>query len=285
MQQLINITTDGQGSSVVSARELYHFLEVKQQFADWIKSRIIKYGFREGEDYVEAPKNLDAGIVSENSEKPADEGISRNFHKTMKDNRRGPQATDYAMTLDMAKELSMVERNQKGKEARLYFIDCERAALELAKQLATAPPPSAAIAPATEQLLLQLMQQQTQLMAGQQAMLDQLRADVEQIRQTGQRPPSRAKRLAASAPTPPHLTGPASLRQQIVRKVNEYCARHGVEHSDAYKYLYRRLWLDFGFNVHTYRLDSERPLDTIERYGKLVQLLSIIDSELAFTDE
>lgn len=280
MQQLINITTDGQGSSVVSARELHIFLEVRTRFNDWIKSRIITYGFQEEIDFVETEG------FTEISVKPLSDESEGVLLENEKNPAGGRPQTDYALTLDMAKQLSMVEKNAKGKEARRYFINCERAALELAKQLAIAPPPAApTIAPATEQLLLQLMQQQTQLMAGQQAMLDQLRADVEQIRQTGHRPPSRAKRLAASTPTPPHLTGPASLRQQIVRKVNEYCARHGVEHSDAYKYLYRRLSLDFGFNVHTYRLDSERPLDTIERYGKLVQLLSIIDSELAFTDE
>lgn len=95
---------------VVNARELHTFLESKQQFADWIKNRIYKYDFIEGIDFVV-------------------------FHKDMKNSKGGRTSIEYAITVTMAKELAMVENNQKGKEVRKYFIECERQA----KQANTAP--------------------------------------------------------------------------------------------------------------------------------------------------
>lgn len=93
------------GSSVqtINARELHAFLEVGKDFSTWIKDRIEQYGFLENQDFVSFPQN---------GGKPTG----------------GRPTKDYAITLDMAKELAMVERNEKGKQARQYFIDCERRA-------------------------------------------------------------------------------------------------------------------------------------------------------------
>ena len=99
MNQLIEINTSEEGIKTVNARDLHAFIESKQQFADWIKARIEQYGFVEGADFT--------------------------VHKFM--NGRATQ-TDYHISIDMAKELSMVERNAKGKQARQYFIECERVA-------------------------------------------------------------------------------------------------------------------------------------------------------------
>jgi anti-repressor protein len=82
----------------VNARELHEFLENKDHFATWIKDRIEQFNFVENEDFV---------TFSEIPEK-------------------GRPRIEYALTLSMAKELSMVERNEKGKQARQYFIECER---------------------------------------------------------------------------------------------------------------------------------------------------------------
>jgi phage anti-repressor protein/phage antirepressor YoqD-like protein len=89
----------GQNIQTVNARDLHEFLESKQQYADWIKNRIKKYDFVDGVDFT-------------------------SVHKIM----NGAPAIDHHLSLDMAKELSMVERNAKGKEARQYFIECERVA-------------------------------------------------------------------------------------------------------------------------------------------------------------
>ena len=90
----------------VSARELHAFLDVKTKYYDWITKRIQDYGFRENDDYV----CLTEKKVTQTS-----------------DGREGSAniLTHYT-TLDMAKELAMVERNEKGKQARKYFIECEK---------------------------------------------------------------------------------------------------------------------------------------------------------------
>lgn len=86
---------------LVNARELHQFLQSKQDFSTWIKKRINEYDFLENEDYIK-------------------------LHKKMELSRTGQFVTDYHLTLDMAKELSMVERTEKGRQARKYFIECEK---------------------------------------------------------------------------------------------------------------------------------------------------------------
>ncbi|MDR1648307.1 MAG: antA/AntB antirepressor family protein [Zoogloeaceae bacterium] len=100
-------TLDGAQTQTVNARELHEFLENGDKFATWIKDRIQQFNFAQGIDFEvfrEIPKNSNGGRPSE----------------------------EYALTLDMAKELSMVERNEKGKQARQYFIECERRAKQTA---------------------------------------------------------------------------------------------------------------------------------------------------------
>jgi phage anti-repressor protein/phage antirepressor YoqD-like protein len=94
------------GSAVptVDGRTLHTFLDVGKDFTTWMKDRISQYGFDEGRDYV---SDLFPNIGEKGQGRPSKE---------------------YHLTLDMAKELAMVERNAKGKEARLYFIECERIA-------------------------------------------------------------------------------------------------------------------------------------------------------------
>ena len=104
MNQLISLhsqTIDGNAVETVSARELHEFLESKQDFSTWIKNRVEKYEFVENQDFVV-------------------------FHKKMENPQGGRPSQEYYITLDMAKELSMVERNDKGRQARKYFIECEK---------------------------------------------------------------------------------------------------------------------------------------------------------------
>jgi len=90
----------GEMVQTVDARDLHEFLQVGKKFADWMRERIEQYEFSEGVDYA---------TFSQNGEK-------------------GRPTKEYAVTLDMAKELSMVERTPQGKAARRYFIECERRA-------------------------------------------------------------------------------------------------------------------------------------------------------------
>lgn len=84
------------------ARELHQFLQVGKYFSNWIKKRIEDYGFIENQDFV---------------------GFCQNGQKPI----GGRPTTEYHLTLDMAKELAMVERNEQGRAARRYFIECEKA--------------------------------------------------------------------------------------------------------------------------------------------------------------
>ena len=105
-EELIKITTNENGVQCVSARELHEGLEVKSKFADWIKNRIKKYGFEENTDYICLSKNLETQRIN---------------------GQRGVTAEkDYIITVDMAKELCMVENNELGRQFRKYFIECEK---------------------------------------------------------------------------------------------------------------------------------------------------------------
>lgn len=111
---LVKVNKDENGEQLVSARELYEFLEVKRDFTTWIKARIKKY-----EGFIE---NLDFTVVSI---APQNGGAIKG----------GQNRVDYILKLDMAKELSMIENNAKGREARRYFIECEKKYYTLAENI------------------------------------------------------------------------------------------------------------------------------------------------------
>lgn len=110
MTELIKVSKDEKGNSAVSARELHSVLESKQEFASWIKNRIEKYGFIENEDYAR-------------------------FDKVIK--TTGGRTIEYALTISAAKELAMVEGNDKGKQVRKYFIECEKELKAASKPMST----------------------------------------------------------------------------------------------------------------------------------------------------
>lgn len=98
MKELIPITEQN-GKRAVSARELHKFLEATERFSYWF-DRQAQYGFIEGVDYVGC-KEFNALANQE--------------------------LDDYALTIDCAKEISMLQRSEKGKQARQYFIEIEKA--------------------------------------------------------------------------------------------------------------------------------------------------------------
>jgi anti-repressor protein len=113
---------------MVNARELHRWLKSGEMFSKWIKNRIKQYDFLENEDYAS---------YWENSPKPCapmDSDCLGNF-PSKKRGRGGSNRVDYILTLDMAKELSMVENNEQGKQARRYFIRCERLILQANQSL------------------------------------------------------------------------------------------------------------------------------------------------------
>ena len=128
---LIPVTSQRVNESLiptVNAYDLYTFLESKQKFTDWIKGRIEQFAFIEGEDYV--------------------------VHKTMTQYNQVDRHI-YFLSIDMAKELSMVERTAKGKQARQYFIECEKRALAPQHALPTYSEALRQLADKVDQLALQ----------------------------------------------------------------------------------------------------------------------------------
>lgn len=126
MNELIKLNTAVIGDTeqqAVNARELHAFLEVGRDFSTWIKERIAKYGFEESQDFITFPKEAGSAV-------PQNGG-------TQKSTTYAGWKTkiEYAITLDMAKELAMVENNEKGRQARRYFIECEKQL----RQVKTAP--------------------------------------------------------------------------------------------------------------------------------------------------
>lgn len=101
MENLIKIE-ERNGEQLVSGRELHKFLEIKARFNDWFP-RMCEYGFIENKDYIAITQKR---VTAQGNE---------------------TTYTDYLMKISMAKELSMLQRNERGKQAREYFIKCEEA--------------------------------------------------------------------------------------------------------------------------------------------------------------
>ena len=107
MNELIKVY-EKDGSKYTDARGLFTFLEVSTNFTTWCK-RMFDYGFEEGFD----------------------------FFPFLEESQGGRPSTNYELTIDCAKEISMLQRTPRGKSARLYFIECEKKA-EAARELLTA---------------------------------------------------------------------------------------------------------------------------------------------------
>ena len=134
--QLVRVfagTIGGIPANVCDARELHAYLENGDKFADWIKARVEKYGFQQDQDF------------SEFTEKGT----------------RGRPRIDYHLSIDMAKELSMVENNERGREARRYFIQKEREALAAVGQHVPVPHDETLL-PSEQQTLSEIVHRKTE---------------------------------------------------------------------------------------------------------------------------
>ncbi len=126
----------GKPTRAVNAETFWTFLSISTPYHKWITRRISEYGFVEGDDYLIATTKT-----------------------------KGRPRTDYFVTLDMAKELAMVERTDKGREARRYFIECE-------KQLKTKQPTKALPTPKKYSYPRRLLEQSGFIAKGSRARLN-----------------------------------------------------------------------------------------------------------------
>ena len=103
MYELIKVQTNENNEQVVSGRDLHKFLEVGTRYNDWINKRVKEYGFIENIDFVAITQK-----------KVTAQGNASEY-------------IDHLLKINMAKELAMIENNEKGKVIRKYFIKCEEA--------------------------------------------------------------------------------------------------------------------------------------------------------------
>lgn len=101
---------DNDGQQVASGRDLHSFLGVQSNYSTWF-ARMVDYGFTEGQDFI----------------------------PLLEESTGGRPSADHAVTIDMAKELGMIQRTDKGREIRQYFIDVERKAKEATPTVAVLP--------------------------------------------------------------------------------------------------------------------------------------------------
>ena len=102
--EIVPIYENSKGEKLINARELHRVLENRRKFSDWIKQRIEHYKFEEHQDFF----------------------TFHNFVKRDQKDNLGVKMKEYYLTIDMAKELCMVENNEMGRKIRKYFIEVEK---------------------------------------------------------------------------------------------------------------------------------------------------------------
>lgn len=100
MNELIPINYNDDGTQAVSGRALHEFLEIETRYNDWFK-RMTEYGLVENHDFIAITQKR---VTAQGNE---------------------TTYTDHALTINAAKQISMLQRNEKGRQAREYFIRCE----------------------------------------------------------------------------------------------------------------------------------------------------------------
>ena len=100
MNEIIKVTVNDNHEPIVSGRQLHEALGVKTEYKKWF-SRMTEYGFNENEDFLKVTQKCLTSSTGQNT-------------------------TDHIIKLDMAKEIAMIQRTNKGKEVRQYFIQVEK---------------------------------------------------------------------------------------------------------------------------------------------------------------
>ena len=236
MDQLIPLAQAENGETLVNLRDLYRFLEVKSDFTTWVKRRIKAYDFKEGRDYMSSHvKNVD--IEAKNA-----------------------WLQEYNATISMAKQLTMVENNKRGREAREYFIAIEE---EFRSQKREVPQ----LTPA------QMFLESAKLLNNHE---DRLKA-IENAMVYQENNAQEARDAIKSLPGPSVELQAASTRQLLLERINYYVAstKGAIKWQDAWRMLYQKAV--YRLNVHFTKAANkgETKLDQIERKGKLDLLYAL----------
>jgi phage anti-repressor protein len=230
MQNIIKITQNEQGSNVVSARELYEYLEVSERFSRFME-RNLEYGFIENQDYT----------------------LYQMVHPS-----NNQLIVDYVLTLDTAKEVSMIQRTEKGKQARLYFIECEKRNKPLS----------------IEEIIIAQMQGKIE----QDKRISQVESKVNLLIEKQENARLELNYIERSTDTVPEI----GTRLKISQLVRSYSEKNGISYQDIWKSLYRGMLYSYRFNVNSYKKlhANETKLDIIERNNQLEHLYALASREL-----
>jgi len=228
MNEIIKIV-EREGRQTVDARDLHEFLESGQKFSDWIKSRIDDFDFIDEIDYI-----LILGKTS---------------------NKGGRPSKDYFLSIEMAKELSMLERNDKGKQARKYFIECE-------KKLKEVP-----ILSMEDMMIAQL-----QNMKAVKEQVNLIEDKINEIKSNQFEAVEDIKRL----PEPIEQIDPTTTRKNITRLIRSYCLNSSSSFQQAYNDLYTEVKYRLSKDLKKRSKNAgNKPLDIAEELGLIEQVYSL----------
>jgi phage anti-repressor protein len=248
---LIRVFDNGNGEHTVSARELHEFLESGRDFSNWIQDRIEWYGLREGTEFSTEVLKTPGG---------------------------GRPRTEYWLTMRCAKELAMVENNEKGRMVRRYFITIEER-YQQAAGMGTISPIS------VEEFLVH----QAQAMLAQKRALEQVQAIAEGALAEVQETKQLAKVLEHRITNLDHIDIKGTLRQRLEGMVKLFARREGIHFPEGWKEFDRRFNTAFKTNLTARRKNfavanglkkvPSRP-EYLEREGLLEDAIRVADKML-----
>lgn len=225
MKELIKIT-ENNGRQAVSARELYNFLEIKRDFTSWCK-QMVEYGFEQDKDFTP--------ILGKSS--------------------GGRPSVDYALTIDTAKHWSMMQRNERGMQARQYFIEVEKRAN------------------GTINSELDLIIRSANILREQELRLSKVEEKVDRLIGVHEEAERDLYELPISDEEIPEM----SLRDQIRMLVNKYCKVSNLGQHQVWDKVYTTLYYSYHIPLRSYKMrKGESLLDVAERVGCLDKIHVIV---------
>jgi len=242
MEEIVKVVKNENGVDIVSLKNLHESLGVRKDFSSWAKS-MFKYGFEEGLDFT--PIRVKSS--------------------------GGRDGVDYAIIIDMAKEISMLQRTERGKIVRLYFIELEKANKVVFEQ----PKPLSQI---------ELILQSAQVLADQEKQIGLLKESVSNIEkyiEDNKKEKAEATKLLLSVERStdkvPDLTKRANIRQIV----NQYCGAKGLDQQSVWRSIYEKLYYRYGVNLNAcMKKKRESNLELAERLGHIDKIYAIVSETL-----
>lgn len=224
--ELIKIKQKEDGTQAVSARELHSVLDISSNFSTWME-RMLDYGFEEGKDFI----------------------------PFLEESTGGRPKTDIALTVETAKHIAMIQRSEKGKQVRDYFIECEKQ-LKETKALTS-----------SEMFLMQAqinVEQDKKL-----SLLDERLSAMEHNT-------TEARKMLTSLPDGGAVPD-KSFRSLCNEKVRSYSVQSGLPYSEILAIAYKELYYLYGVNLNTSSKNKGMSkLDAAEEMGVMKDLYAVV---------